>query len=126
MKFSECRVSRTSVTKRTVIDKVNFVLNDADTLYIDLLEFHKSFAKQSRDKVVHLAWQCMTRVILFSELQYKWSKAPIPSSPLAVDEKKKKSLQHIESRLRNWYATRLKHLPAFQKEAFCTKGGIPF
>lgn len=35
VKFLECKVSRKSVTKSTVIDKVNFVLSDADTIYID-------------------------------------------------------------------------------------------
>lgn len=124
VKFSECKVSRRSVTKSTVIDKVNFVLSDADTIYIDLLEFQKSFAKQSRDKVVPpispLGLAVYDASNTFQRTQ-KWSKEPIPSSPLAVDEKKNKSLEHIESRLRNWYCDETKTTSSFSKGSFLKK-----
>ena len=125
MKFSECRVSRKSVRQNTVIEKVNFVLSDADTIYIDLLEFQKSFAKQSRDKVVPpispLGLAVYDASNTFQRTQ-KWSQEPIPPSlSLAVDEKKKKSLEHIESRLRNWYCDETKTTSSFLEGSFLKK-----
>ena len=125
MKFSECRVSRKSVRQNTVIEKVNFVLSDADTIYIDLLEFQKSFAKQSRDKVVPpispLGLAVYDASNTFQRTQ-KWSQEPIPPSlSLAVDEKKKKSLEHIESRLRNWYCDETKTTSSFLEGTFLKK-----
>ena len=124
VKFSECRVTRTSVTKSTVIDKVNFVLSDADAIYIDLLEFQKSFAEQSRDKVVPPISPLGLTVYDASntfQRAHKWSQEPIPSSPLVVDEKKKKSLEHIESRLRKWYCDETKSTSNFSKGSFLEK-----
>ena len=125
VKFSECRVSRKSVRQNTVIEKVNFVLSDADTIYIDLLEFQKSFAKQSRDKVVPpispLGLAVYDASNTFQRTQ-KWSQEPIPPSlSLAVDEKKKKSLEHIESRLRNWYCDETKTTSSFLEGSFLKK-----
>ena len=125
VKFSECRVSRKSVRQNTVIEKVNFVLSDADTIYIDLLEFQKSFAKQSRDKVVPpispLGLAVYDASNTFQRTQ-KWSQEPIPPSlSLAVDEKKKKSLEHIESRLRNWYCDETKTTSSFLEGTFLKK-----
>ena len=124
VKFSECRVSRKSVRKNTVIEKVNFVLSDADTIYIDLLEFQKSFAKQSRDKVVPpispLGLAVYDASNTFQRTQ-KWSEEPIPPSLLAVDEKKLKSLEHIESRLRNWYCDETKTTSSFLQGSFLKK-----
>ena len=53
VKFTECNVKGKNIYKKSiVIDEVNFVLSDTDTIYIDLLGFEKGFGKQSRDKIV--------------------------------------------------------------------------
>ena len=119
MKFSECKRSPISLRKPTV-DKVNFRLSDADTIYIDLLEFKKSLGKQSRDKVVP-AIRPVYDASNTWQRTYKWSQEPIPASPLTIDGKKKKSLEHIESRLRNWYCDETKTTSNFPKGSFLKK-----
>ena len=124
VRFSECRLTRKSITKCTIIDKVSFVLSDTDTIYIDLLEFQKSFSKQSRDKVVPPVSPLGLAVYDASnawQWTYKWSQEPIPASPVTIDEKKNKSLEHIESRLRNWYCDETKTTSNFPKESFLKK-----
>ncbi|XP_078360186.1 chondroitin sulfate ABC exolyase-like [Oculina patagonica] len=124
VKFSECKLKRKSITKRTVIDTVNFVLSDADTIYMDLLGFEKSFGKQSRDKVVPpISPFGLTVYDASNDWQrtYKWSQEPIPESPDTIDETKKESLEHIESRLRNWYCDETKTTSNFTEDSFLKK-----
>ena len=52
MKFEECKTTRRSLNRRAFINEINFSVSDADIIYIDLLEFHRKLAKQSRDKIV--------------------------------------------------------------------------
>ena len=123
VKFSESKVKGKSLKKKSVeIDEVNFVLSDADIIYMDLLGFEKSFGKQSRDKTV----PPIGGVDLYDasntwQRTYHWSQQPTPESPSIIDEKKVKSLEHITSRLRNWYCDETKTSPNFKKDSFLEK-----
>ena len=44
VKFQECKVTSTSLDRPTKVDEVNFILREADAIYIDLLQFVKSMA----------------------------------------------------------------------------------
>ena len=121
VKFQECKLTSTSLDRPTKVDEVNFVLREADTIYIDLLQFVRSMAKQSRDKVVppispfgldlydpSSTWQ----------MTYKWSQQTIPPSPPTIDVSKKISLEMIESRLNNWYCDEAKTTVKFPAGSF--------
>lgn len=105
VKFSECKVKGKSMSKKSVeIDEVTFFLNDADTIYMDLLRFEGSFGKQSRDKVV----PPIGGVDLYDasntwQRTYHWSQQRCPALPLKIDDKKVKSLELITARMRNWF-----------------------
>ena len=121
VKFSECKIKGKS-PKSVEIDEVNFVLNDADTIYMDLLGFEKGFGKQSRDKIV----PPIEGLDLYDasntwQRTYHWSEQPIPELPSNIDEKKVKSFEHIENRLRNWYCDEKKTSSNFPKDSFLEK-----
>ena len=120
VKFSECKVK-----KAVEIDEVNFVLSDADTIYMDLLGFEGSFGKQSRDKIV----PPIEGLDLYDasntwQRTYHWSQQPPTELPRTIDKKKVKSLEHIESRLRNWYCAETKTSSNFSKDSFLEKRWI--
>ena len=121
VKFSECKPTSNSLTPPTVIDKVNFILSDADIIYIDLLEFKSNVGSQSRDKVVPPISPFGLELYDASntwQQTYYWSQQPISASPSTIDDRKKKSLEHIESRLRNWYCDDTKTAPFTSGSSF--------
>ncbi|XP_022785064.1 uncharacterized protein LOC111325500 isoform X1 [Stylophora pistillata] len=107
VEFKECRTADDSLDSPTAIDEVNFIGNGAQTIFIDKLEFKCSIGKQSRDKVVPpispfgLNWYDKTD---FWQQTYRWSQQTIPASPSAIDARKRNHLDHIKSRLKNWYS----------------------
>lgn len=124
VKFEECKSTTRSLKGGAVIDEVNFAVSDADIIYIDLLEFQRSLAKQSRDKIVPpispfgLAIYDKSN---FWQQTYRWSQQAIPTSPSTIDEQKRKSLDHIKSRLRNWYCDETKTSSNFPSDSFLKK-----
>ena len=121
VKFSECKSTSNSLWSPTVINEVNFVLSDADTIYMDLLEFKSSVGKQSRDKIVPPISPFGLELYDASntwQRTYHWSQQPIPSSPSAIDDKKKKSLEVIKNRLKNWYCDETKTSPNLARGSF--------
>ena len=114
VKFEECKVSRSSLSGSTVIDEIKFVLSGIDTIYIDILEFKENLARQSRDKIV----PPIRGLTLYDKSNtwqqtYRWSQQPVPTSPLTVDPDKKKSLNLIKSRLKNYYCDETKTTSSF-------------
>ena len=91
VKFEECKLTRGSLKRRAVIDEVTFAVSDADIIYIDLLEFQRSLARQSRDKIVPpispfgLAVYDKTD---FWQQTYRWSQQAVPTSPSTIDEQR--------------------------------------
>ena len=121
VKFHECKIDSASLKKPTVINEVNFVLNGADTIYIDFLQFLKSIVGQSRDKVVPPISPFGLEIYGIGntwQQTYKWSQQAIPSLPSTVDKSKKISLELIESRLINWYCAENKTSPHFPSGSF--------
>ena len=124
VKFEECKSTRRSLKGGAVIDEVNFAVSDADIMYIDLLEFQRSLAKQSRDKIVPPISPFGLTVYdksNFWQQTYRWSQHAIPTSPSTIDEQKRKSLDHIKSRLRNWYCDETKTSSNFPSGSFLKK-----
>ncbi|KAL9985181.1 hypothetical protein ACROYT_G007551 [Oculina patagonica] len=124
VKFAECKATATSLASRAVIDEVNFVLTDADTIYIDALEFQRSLSKQSRDKVVPPISPyglTMYDKSNFWQQTYRWSQQAVPASPSTIDETKKKSLDHIKNRLKNYYCDETKTTSSFPTGGFLKK-----
>ena len=124
VKFEECKSTRRSLKGGAVIDEVNFAVSDADIIYIDLLEFQRSLAKQSRDKIVPPISPFGLDVYDKSDFwqqTYRWSQQAVPASPLTIDEQKRKSLDHIKSRLKNWYCDETKTSSNFLSGSFIKK-----
>lgn len=119
--FSECKLTSTSFSSGAVINDVNFVLSEADTIHIDLLEFSQSVSKQSRDKIVPPVSPFGLELYdasNFWQRTYYWSQQSPPALPTTVDPKKIQSLEVIKSRLRNWYCDETKASPKFQGTSF--------
>ena len=128
VKFTECIVKGKNICdKSVVIDEVNFVLSDANTVYMDLLGFEKGFGKQSRDKIVPPIGG-LDRYDASKHWQrtYHWSQHPIPYPPAAIDKKKVTSLEHIASRLKNWYCDETKTSSNFPNGSFLQKRWYSF
>ena len=124
VKFEECKSTRRSLKGGAVIDEVNFAVSDADTIYIDLLEFQRSLAKQSRDKIVPPISPFGLTVYdksNFWQQTYRWSQHAIPTSPSTIEEQKRKSLDHVKSRFRNWYCDETKTSSNFLSGSFLKK-----
>ena len=124
VKFVECKSTRTSLNRPTVIDEVNFVLSDADTIYIDTLKFERSLFRQTRDKIVSPISPFGLAIYNkkdFWQQSYKWSQQAVPTSPSTVDAKKRKSLDHIKSRLKNFYCDETKTTSKFPSGSFLKK-----
>ena len=121
VEFDECKSTSDSLKGGAVIDEVTFAVSDADIIYIDLLEFQRSLARQSRDKIVPpispfgLAVYDKTD---FWQHTYRWSQQAVPPAPSTIDEQKRKSLDHIKSRLRNWYCDETKTSSNFLSGSF--------
>ena len=116
VKFIECKSTSNSLNSPAVIDEVNFIVSDAATIYIDKLEFLRNFGKQSRDKIVPPISPFGLAVYDKSDFwqqTYKWSQKSIPASPATIDTNKRNSLDHIKSRLKNWYLDETKTSPNF-------------
>ena len=121
VKFDECKPTSSSLNTPTVIDKVNFILRDADIIYIDLLEFTSKVGKQSRDKVVPPISPYGLELYDASntwQQTYYWSEQPILKSPSTIDDRKKKSLELISSRLKNWYCDETRATPFTSASTF--------
>ena len=122
--FEECKSTERSLNRGAVIDEVNFSVSDADIIYIDLLEFERGLARQSRDKIVPpispfgLALYDKSD---FWQQTYRWSQQVLPTLPSTIDEQKTKSLDHIKSRLRNWYCDETKTSSNFLSGSFLKK-----
>ena len=117
VKFSECKLTSTSFSSGAVINDVNFILSDANTIYIDLLEFPQSVSRQSRDKIVPPVSPFGLELYDASntwQRTYYWSQQSPPALPTTIDQKKIQSLEVIKSRLRNWYCDETKASPNFQ------------
>ena len=123
VKFSECKLTSSSLSS-AVINDVNFVLSEADTIYMDLLEFKSRLGKQSRDKIVPPISPFGLELYDASntwQRTYHWSQQPIPASPSTIDQRKKKSLEVIKSRLKNWYCDETKTTANFSPGSFLQK-----
>ena len=121
VKFDECKIDSASLKKPTVVNEVNFVLNGADTIYIDFIQFLKSIVAQSRDKVVPPISPFGLEIYGIGntwQQTYKWSQQAIPPLPSKVDKSKNISLELIESRLINWYCAENKTSPHFPSGSF--------
>jgi len=86
---------------------VSFVLRHADTIYIDLLNFVDRMSFQSRDKIVPpLRKTLYTKKYSFQQ-SYRWSKfmqnTITDLRHIVISPLKNLSLNHIKSRLRNFY-----------------------
>lgn len=103
--YGECKESLNSLTSRTKITTVDFVLNHEDTIYIDLLDFVPNLSFQSRDKIVPPFTKFGSKYDYrnFWQQSYRWSQKRPTALPKSIDPSKKLSIAHIESRLRNWY-----------------------
>ena len=107
VKFAECKTQNNSLQSPNVIDEVNFIGNGAQTVYIDKLEFTCDISKQSRDKIVPpispfgVNWYDKAE---FWQQTYRWSNANVPARPITIDTQKWNHLDHIKSRLKNWYS----------------------
>ena len=107
VKFAECKTQNNSLQSPTVIDEVNFIGNGAQTVYIDKLEFTCDIREQSRDKIVPpispfgVNWYDKAE---FWQQTYRWSNANVPARPITIDTQKRNHLDHIKSRLKNWYS----------------------
>ena len=115
--FSECKLTSTSFSSGAVINDVNFVLSEADTIHIDLLEFLQSVASQSRDKVVPPVSPFGLELYdasNFWQRTFYWSQQSPPALPTTINQRKINSLEAIKSRLRNWYCDETKATPNFQ------------
>ena len=122
--FSECKLTSTSFSSGAVINDVNFVLSEADTIHIDLLEFLQSVASQSRDKVVPPVSPFGLELYdasNFWQRTYYWSQQSSPALPATIDQQKINSLEVIKSRLRNWYCDETKPTPNFQATSLIQK-----
>ena len=89
--FSECKLTTTSFSSGAVINDVNFVLREADTIYIDLLEFPQSIGKQSRDKIVPPISPFGLELYdasNFWQRTYYWSQETPPALPTTIDQDK--------------------------------------
>ena len=123
VKFSECKLASSSWSS-ALINDVNFVLSEADTIYMDLLEFKSKLGKQSRDKIVPPLSPFGLELYDASntwQRTYHWSQQAIPASPSTIDNRKKKSLEVIKSRLKNWYCDETKTTPNFLAGSFLQK-----
>lgn len=121
MTFEECKSARRSLTGGAVIDEVNFAVSDADIIFMDLLEFQSFLGRESRDKVVPPISPFGLAIYdksFFWQQTYRWSQHAIPTSPSTIDEQKRKSLDHIKSRLRNWYCDETKTSSYFLSGSF--------
>ena len=124
VKFAECKLTRNSLNRPTAIEEVNFVLSDADTIYIDALKFERSLSKQSRDKIVPPISPfglAMYDKSDFWQQSYRWSQQAVPTSPTTIDAQKRKSLDHIKSRLKNYYCDETKATSKFPSGSFLKK-----
>ena len=107
VKFAECKTQNNSLQSPNVIDEVNFIGNGAQTVYIDKLEFTCDIREQSRDKIVPpispfgVNWYDKAE---FWQQTYRWSNANVPARPITIDTQKRNHLDHIKSRLKNWYS----------------------
>ena len=107
VKFAECKTKNNSLQRPTVINEVNFIGNGAQTVYIDKLEFTCDIREQSRDKIVPpispfgVNWYDKAE---FWQQTYRWSNANVPARPITIDTQKRNHLDHIKSRLKNWYS----------------------
>ena len=80
--------------------------------------------KQSRDKIVPPIGPFGLELYDASntwQRTYHWSQQAIPASPSTIDERKKKSLEVIKSRLKNWYCDETKTTPNFLAGSFLQK-----
>lgn len=122
--FAEFKLNVNSLSRPTVSNEVNFVLSGADTVYIDLLEFQSSIGKRSRDKVVPPISPFGLKLFHTGHTwlhTYKWSQQTIPTLPLEIDRNKTLSLDHIKSRLKNWYCDETKTSSNFPSSSFLKK-----
>ena len=121
--FNEFKLSENSL-KGILCNEVNFVVSSADTIYIDLLEFTKWIPKTSRDKIVPPVSPFGLNLHDMSHTwqhTYKWSQQAVPVLPSQIDKNKEFSLQHIKSRLRNWYCDERKTSAKFLTGSFLEK-----
>ena len=86
---------------------VNFVLRRADTIYIDLLNFVDRLAFQSRDKIVPPLKNSFYKRMQSFQQSYRWSEfmqnTSTDLSQIVISRSKTLSLDHVASRLRNFY-----------------------
>ena len=103
--YDECKESEESLSNKSIIETVDFVLNHQDTIYIDSLKFGPSLAFQSRDKIVPPFTKFGSKYNYWDSWQksYNWSQQLLTATPKDIDPSKISSLSHIESRLRNFY-----------------------
>ena len=100
--YKECIPSLSSNPSLT---GVSFVLHHPDTIYIDLLRFVDRMSFQSRDKIVP-PLKKYEKMHSFQQ-SYRWSEFMqniiTDNRQIVISPSKTLSLNHIESRLRNFY-----------------------
>ena len=104
VKYSECKTSPTSILSPAKLNRVTFSLNHRDTIYIDLLDFADRLVFQTRDKIVPPFDPNYDSTSTSTSRQiYRWSQKQPTNLPETVNPSKTSSLNHIESRFKNFY-----------------------
>ncbi|XP_022801742.1 uncharacterized protein LOC111339361 [Stylophora pistillata] len=105
--YSECKSSSIPTLSPFKLSKVTFSVSHKDTIYFDLIDFVDHMSFQTRDKIVPPINQPgydKTEINTARQL-YRWSQKQPTNLPIAVDSSKTEGLNHIESRLRNFYCS---------------------
>ncbi|KAK3699106.1 hypothetical protein QZH41_008901 [Actinostola sp. cb2023] len=117
--------------------------DNADTLYIDLIQFVKGMGKQSRDVIVRVIGQPSPSPALssspspaptfYSEKDFwqrslRWYNEPVPRSQEEIPDRVTKinDITTIENRLENWYASTTEALSSLANNAGNAHTGYNF
>ena len=106
--YKECKTSSRSIYHPARLTRVSFVLSHKDTIYIDMLDFVKHMAFQSRDKIVPPFTKKWKDPTSSWQQTYRWSQKQPTNLPDAIDSSKTLSLTHIDSRFKNFYCNEKK------------------
>lgn len=105
--YSECKSSSITTLSSYRLSKVTFSVSHKDTIYFDLIDFVEHMSFQTRDKIVPpINQQGYDKTEINTARQlYRWSTKQPTNLPTTVDPSKTEGLNHIESRLRNFYCS---------------------
>ena len=106
--YKECKTSSRSIYSPARLTRISFVLSHKDTIYIDMLDFVKNMAFQSRDKIVPPFTKKWKDATFSWQQTYRWSQKQATNLPNAIDASKTLSMTHIDSRFKNFYCNEKK------------------